>query len=124
LGAKKDYREDHEDLFFAMTPPFEENALIGTFRNKDLMLGIRFGEIAKAYPFPTTDDLAVINDEIAGNPLVVPYHAEEQFAVPYSRLFEGQLLACHVASSNNPAMPFWQGIGIRELGVGGPTRHI
>ena len=107
LGANRDYREDHEDLFFAVTPPLEENALIGTFKNKDLVLGVRFGEIAKAYPYPTMDDLAVINDTVAGNPIVVLYYAEEAFAVPYSRVFEGQTLTFDMAESNNPAMPFW-----------------
>jgi hypothetical protein len=53
------------------------------------------------------DDLAVINDTVAGNPIVVLYYAEEAFAVPYSRLFEGQTLTFDMAESNNPAMPFW-----------------
>ena len=107
LGANRDYREDHENLFSAVTPPLEENALIGTFKNKDLVLGVRFGEIAKAYPYPTMDDLAVINDTVAGNPIVVLYYADEAFAVPYSRVFEGQTLIFDMAESNNPAMPFW-----------------
>jgi hypothetical protein len=114
-GAARDYWLDHEDLFFAVTPPLEENSLIGTFLNKDLVLGVRFGEIAKAYPYPTMDDLAVINDDVGGNPIVVLYYAAEQFAVPYSRLFEGQLLTFDMIGSNTPSMPFW--IKDRETGT-------
>lgn len=106
-GARADYRTNHDDLFFEVTPPLDKNPLIGLFPNKDLVLGVRFGEIAKAYPFQNMSELAVINDTVDGNPIVVIYYAEEQFAVAYSRVFEGRELTLDMVESNNPVMPFF-----------------
>ena len=106
-GRAEDYRQDHDDITFDTTPPLSQNSLMDLFPNKSLVLGVRFGEIAKAYPYVNMGERAVINDSIDGYPLVVVWFAEEEFAAPYSRVFEGQELTFGMVESTNPAQPFY-----------------
>ena len=48
----------------------------------DRVVGVRVGEVAKAYPFAVIDDARVVNDELAGEPLTVwwaPTEAADNF---------------------------------------------
>jgi hypothetical protein len=69
-------------------------------------LGVRFDEMAKAYPFDVMDEEAVINDTLSGNPLVVVFYARERYAVPFSRHLNGQTLTFSRIASSDPVFPF------------------
>jgi hypothetical protein len=101
------YREPLTEPFFSTWPSLRNNPTRQLFNNKDLMLGLRFEEIAKAYPFRTMTSEEVINDSVAGNDIVIVHHAEEQLAIPYSRAFNGQTLTFERVESLSPAVyPF------------------
>ena len=106
-GRVQDYRTNDDDISFENIPNLKDNPLIDLFPIKSLVLGVRFGEIAKAYPFQNMGERAVINDIVGGNPIVVLFHAEEDFAIAYEGSFEGAPLTFDMVSSNNPAMPFF-----------------
>ncbi len=46
------------------------------------MLGLRFDQLAKAYPFRAMVDEAVINDTIGDNDVVIVYYAAEEMTLP------------------------------------------
>ncbi len=52
------------------------------FSNKGLVLGLRFDQLAKAYPFRAMVDEAVINDTIGDNDVVIVYYAAEEMTLP------------------------------------------
>ena len=100
------YKDPISSPQFDTTPPLTTNTTAQLFDNKDLVLGVRFGEIAKAYPFRVMADEAVINDTVDGSAIVVVYYAAERFAVPYSRLFGRNTLTFERVSSSDPVFPF------------------
>ena len=100
------YRSANTPPLFSISSGLVENAPNRSFATKDMTLGIRFGESAKAYPFVSMDDQAVINDTVAGNPIVVTFYREEQFAVPFSRTVDNQDHTFQKIVSNDPLYPF------------------
>ena len=88
-------------------PPLESNPLGQRFEPKRLTLGIRFGEEAKAYPFPALVTHTLINDNVAGNSIVVVSHMAEAFTAAYSSEVDGQTLTFESIPSENPNFPFW-----------------
>lgn len=99
-------RDMHDNIPFDLTPRLENNPIGNLFRAKDLVLGVRFGEIAQAYPFVNMGNRAAINDEVAGHPILVIWHETAQMAVPFFREIEGQTLTFDMIESNNPTFPF------------------
>ena len=85
LPGEGDYRFGHEFIMFPVIPALSENGAGNLFQAKELTLGVRFGEIAKAYPFPLLGAGGVINDRVADTDLLVVHYGEEGLAVPYRR---------------------------------------
>ena len=100
------YRRANEGPFFPTFPAVEDNPTSRLFAPKEMTLGVRFGEIAKAYPFSVMGDEAVINDTVAGNPVVVAFYAREQLAIPYSPQVGTQTLTFEKVTSRDPVYPF------------------
>ena len=129
-------RERHDFIPFPLNPSLEDNPIGGLFPSKELVLGVRFGEIAKAYPFINMGDRAVVNDIVASNPLVVVWNADPYMAVPFSRQIDGTELTFDMIESGNDTYPFllkdretetvWdlKGAGIRGKHKGRLLRQI
>jgi hypothetical protein len=86
------YRDPQTSPFFSTWPSQNDNPTRMLYSNKSMTLGVRFGELAKAYPFETMDSQEVINDTIGNQGLVVVYSADEKLALPFSRHLNGQML--------------------------------
>jgi len=80
--SQGDYRYESNYILFPMAPSPTVTQYFGL---KQITLGVRFGEIAKAYPFPAMGKEAVINDEVAGTKLVVVFYELHKLAIPYAR---------------------------------------
>ena len=80
-----DYRTEHEYFIFPKT----DTDTSGLFGAKDLAMGVRFGEMVKAYPFLAMHTEDVINDVISEgaiqHPIVVVHYRDAQLAIPFSR---------------------------------------
>ena len=57
-----------------------------------MALGVRFGEISTAYPFAGMGARAVINDQVAGQDIVVLWWADTRLALPSFRMVDGRSL--------------------------------
>ncbi len=99
-------RDLHDFIPFDLTLRLTDNPIGNLFRAKDLVLGVRFDEIAKAYPLVSLGSRAVVNDEVAGNPLVVAWDKSYQIAIPFSRTVQGQTLTFDMIESNQAPFPF------------------
>jgi hypothetical protein len=100
------YREPLTSPLFSSSPSLSDNPTVDLFNLKDIVLGVRFGELAKAYPFRAMTDEAVINDTVAGNDIAIVYHAEEKMALPFSREFSGQTLTFDRIASTDTVFPY------------------
>jgi hypothetical protein len=102
------YRSPSTPPSFQSFPSLSDNATARYFPPKTMTLGVRFGEMAKAYPFPVMGEEAVINDTVAGRELLVVFYAQERYAVPFSRTVSGQTLTFEKSPqpSTNPVYPF------------------
>ncbi|MCZ6636405.1 MAG: DUF3179 domain-containing protein [bacterium] len=100
------YRNLTTPPMFPISPTLTSNPTSALFQPKATTLGIRFGETAKAYPFPAMGSEAVINDSVDNNPIVVAFYAREQFAVPFSRQLDRQVLTFDKVASTDPVFPF------------------
>ena len=100
-----DYRELDTVPFFSVFPRLDSNPMAERFEPKSRVLGVRFGSQAKAYPFENLENEAVINDNVAGQDIVVVYYGAEQLAIPYFRWMDQTLTFDRVAS-NDPVYPF------------------
>ena len=89
----------------------------------DYVIGIQFGEFAKAYPYPIAAREQVINDEIGGRPVLVYVDPETHAVSTFFRLAgeqtlsftarDGQLIDEETGSVWDP---------VRGLAVSGPLR--
>jgi hypothetical protein len=52
LSGEGDYRFGHDFIIFDLIPRLADNETGNLFKAKEMALGVRFGEIAKAYLFP------------------------------------------------------------------------
>ena len=100
------YRTPQAPPMFATFPSLTDNQTSQLFSPKDMTLGVRFGETAKAYPFPSMGEEAVINDELDGQSVLVVFYGREQLAIPYSRLLGTRLLTFEKTPSTDPVYPF------------------
>ena len=100
------YRDPNVGPNFPSFPALAANPTAQLFPPKTMTLGMRFGETAKAYPFPTMGTEAAINDVVAGNASVIVYCDAEQYAVPFSRVVGGQTLAFEKVPSADQTYPF------------------
>lgn len=98
------YLEPSTPPNFPSFPRLSDNATAQLFPPKSVALGVRFGEIAKAYPFQIMGEEAVINDEVGGRDIVVVFYGKENYAVPFSRMIGGQLLTFEKVTLSSPAL--------------------
>lgn len=101
-----DYRAESAPPLFSVSPNLTDNPTAQIFPPKMMTLGVRFGEMAKAYPFATMGDEAVINDRITDRDLVVVFYGKEHYAVPFLRTVPGQTLTFEKVASTDPIYPF------------------
>ena len=73
---------------------------------KSVTLGVRFGEIANAYPFGELGERAVINDTLAERDLVVVWWAPARIAIPFLRVLGGRSLTFSMVSEGDSVSPF------------------
>lgn len=62
------------------------------FRAKETVLGVQIEDAFKAYPFSNLGEIAVINDEINGEPVLVIFESKSQIASAFSRKINGDIL--------------------------------
>ncbi len=55
------------------------------FRARETVLGVQVGDVFKAYPFSNLGELAVLNDEINGEPVLILFDSKSQIASALSR---------------------------------------
>ena len=101
------YQSLQTNPFYETFPPLASNPLVAQHEPKRLTLGIRFGEEAKAYPFTALTTNSLINDNVAGNDIVVVSHMAEAFTVAYFSAVEGQQLTFESIASGSTVFPFW-----------------
>ncbi len=110
IDGRLDYRTEHEYFIFPKTDT-DTSVLFGS---KDLAMGVRFGEMVKAYPFLAMHTEDVINDVISEgsmqHPIVVVHYRDAQLAIPFSREIDvnGQAttLTFEKVNSTHSAYPF------------------
>ena len=126
--ANLNYRDPNTNPLIRAFPDLNDNPTAQIFENKDMVHGIRFGEIAKAYPFKLMGEETVLNDTIGETNIVVSFYAAEQLATSFFREFEGQTLTFERVASTDGLFPFllrdletattWDLLG---RGFGGPN---
>lgn len=84
------YASYHTSQRTGLGPPQHTNAQL---RPKDLVMGIRIGEQARAYPLALFTHTPIITDQVAGKDLVVYRDAASEASAVYERQVDGQLLA-------------------------------
>ncbi|MDA2933938.1 DUF3179 domain-containing protein, partial [Acidobacteria bacterium AH-259-D05] len=62
------------------------------FRARETVLGVQVGDVFKAYPFSNLGELAVINDEINGEPVLILFERKSQIASAFSRKVNENIL--------------------------------
>ena len=86
-GELNDYRTTNDWLIFAPSTitlsSFED--FDQRYAIKDVVLGVCFDDVTKAYPFLAMPDRAVLNDVVGGLPLVVLFDRDSDTAIPYVR---------------------------------------
>jgi hypothetical protein len=101
-----DYRTTDQYLIF----PFSTSEASSYFGAKSMTLGLRFGEMAKAYPFASLGVESVINDTVSGNAVAVVYHKQGEMAIPFSRTItvdnQQVTLTMEKVSSTDPKFAF------------------
>ncbi len=82
------YRNDHQMIIFDnTTSPVNEKLAA-----KEMVLGLRFAEESKAYPFGKMPATAAINDRVGDRDLLVIFDRKSATAIPYSRTVGDQVL--------------------------------
>lgn len=100
------YRSLDQGPTFQSFPALSDNITAQLFPPKTMTLGLRFDEMAKAYPFPVLVQHNVLNDTFQGRDLVVLFYAQEQYARPFSRVVNGTTLTFTKVESDDPIYPF------------------
>ncbi len=65
-------------------------------RPKQLVLGVRLNEATRAYPFSLLSQQPVINDELAGEPILIWFNPETMTGAAYHREIGGDVLTFQV----------------------------
>ena len=105
-----DYRTENGYFIF---PKMDTDASV-LFGAKDLAMGVRFGEMVKAYPFQAMHREDVINDTIVEgprqHPILVVFYRDAQLALPFSREIsvngQATTLTFEKVNSTQSAYPF------------------
>jgi Protein of unknown function (DUF3179) len=84
------YASYHASGQTGLFPPAHANAQL---RPKDLVMGIRIGEQARAYPFQIFTRTKILTDRVAGTDLVVYRDPESEASAVFERQVEGQVLS-------------------------------
>jgi hypothetical protein len=84
------YASYHASPRTGLVPPHHTNAQL---RPKDLVMGIRIGEQARAYPLALFTHTPILTDQVAGTDLVVYRDAASEASAVYERQVDGQLLS-------------------------------
>jgi hypothetical protein len=101
------YRLPESGPLFPLSPSSEENPIVLDHSPKEVALGLRFGQIAKAYPFSTMGgEEVVINDTVAGQDVLILYYADGRLALPYQRNVGGTRLTFEKIQSTDSRFPF------------------
>lgn len=100
------YREPSSGPSYSVFPSLFDNAAYDLFEPKEMTLGVRFGDIAMAYPFATMATEAVINDDVAGEPIVVVYYERERMALAFDRTVNGDVLTFERVGNAAGPFPF------------------
>ncbi len=86
---REDLGGDYRTANAYITFPNMDTPTSNLFGAKDMAMGVRFGEMVKAYPFLAMHDEDVINDVIAEgarqHPILVVHYRDAQLAIPFSR---------------------------------------
>ena len=92
---------------FPLFPEPDDNPVVFDFPPKEIVLGVRFGNVAKAYPFSRMgDDRAVINDRISDENVLVVYDAAARMALPFRRDVGNRTLTFTKAPSSDRRFTF------------------
>ena len=59
---------------------------------KDLVVGVTFGDEHKAFPFAELEQTPVVNDDLAGNPLLITYDSSSKTGVVFDPVVDGTRL--------------------------------
>jgi hypothetical protein len=62
------------------------------FRARETVLAVQVGDVFKAYPFSNLGELAVINDEINGEPVLILFDSKSKIASAFSRKVKENVL--------------------------------
>jgi len=84
------YASYHASGRTGLFPPEHADAQLGP---KDLVMGIRIGEQARAYPLRIFTQTKIITDRVAGKNLVVYRDPESEASAVFERQVEGQVLS-------------------------------
>ncbi len=110
------YRDLHSGVIYPIVPGPDENPMIGVYPPKEMILGIRFVDKAKGYPFPELEAAGgVVNDSVAGEDILIVYSPEERLAVPFSRLAGDLVLTFDKVATTRKVFPFM--VRDRETGT-------
>ena len=82
------YRSDHQMIIFDPTT----SPLNDKLPAKEMVLGLRFADQSKAYPFGAMPDGAIINDRVGEQNLLVVFDRQTATAIPYGRTVGEQVL--------------------------------
>jgi len=93
------YRTDNQFFLFPLSTKLDNNGNLyaATFKTKELVLGVRLNNEARAYPHSVMGERIVINEELGGVPIVVLWDRVAYLAIPYARrTSEGQVLTFEI----------------------------
>ncbi|MDP6778492.1 MAG: DUF3179 domain-containing (seleno)protein [Candidatus Latescibacteria bacterium] len=96
--------------FYHLAPPLDANPIGRVHDIKAVTLGLRFGDRTKAYPLSAMSPEAVINDQVAGNQVLVVCYAKAHLAIAYDRTVlvdtGSHTLTFDRTPSDDPVYPF------------------
>lgn len=72
----------------------------GSSRPKEIVLGVRLNEAARAYPFSLLSQQPVINDQLAGVPILIWFNPTTMTGAAYHREVEGMVLTFQPDDAN------------------------
>ncbi len=101
------YRNPESAPLFPLFPEPDDNPIVSDYPPKEMVLGVRFGSVVKAYPYSQMGgDQAAINDRIADHNVLVLYDAAARMALPFSRDVGNRTLTFDRMPSTNRRFSF------------------
>ncbi len=101
------YRNPGSAPLFPLFPEPDDNPIVFDYPPKEMVLGVRFGSVVKAYPYSQMGgDQAAINDRIADHNVLVLYDATARMALPFSRDVGNRTLTFDRMPSTNRRFSF------------------